>query len=124
MICSNTTSDEKTRKIQEMTQKDDVLQQLKIFIKNGWPKRKSDLTGEILSYWSFQELSVNGTIYKGHRIVIPKLMRQEILKNLHQSHIEISKTKGRARETVHWPHMNQNNEMLIKKCAVCQTYQK
>ena len=38
-----------------MTQKDDVLQQLKIFITNGWPKRKSDLTGEILSYWSFQE---------------------------------------------------------------------
>ena len=108
-----------------MTQKDDVLQQLKIFITNGWPKRKSDLTGEILNYWSFQEeLSVNGTIYKGHRIVIPKLMRQEILKNLHQSHIEISKTKGRARETVHWPHMTQNNEMLIKKCAVCQTYQK
>ena len=51
-------------------------------------------------------------------------MRQEILENLHQSHIGISKTKGRARETVHWPHINQNNEMLIKKCEVCQTYQK
>ena len=70
------------------------------------------------------ELSVNGTIYKGHRIVIPKLMQQEILENLHQSHIGISKTKGRARETVHWPHINQTNEMLIKKCEVCQNYQK
>ena len=126
MICSNTASDEKTRKIQEMTQKDDVLQQLKIFITNGWPKQKSDLTGEILSYWSFQEkLSViNGTIYKGHRIVIPKLMRQEILENLHQSHMGISKTKARARETVYWPNINQHIEMLIKKCEVCQTYQK
>ena len=59
-----------------MTQKDNVRQQLMIFITNGWPKQKSDLTGEILSYWSFQEeLSViNGTIYKGQRIVIPKLM--------------------------------------------------
>ena len=77
MICSNTASDEKTGKIQEMTQKDNVLRQLKIFITNGWPKQKSDLTGEILSYWSFQEeLSViNGTIYKGHRIVILKLIR-------------------------------------------------
>ena len=45
MICSNTASDEKTRKIQEMTQKDDVLQQLKILITNGWPKQKSELTG-------------------------------------------------------------------------------
>ena len=126
MISSNTASDEKTRKIQEMTQKDDVLQQLKIFITNGWPKQKSDLTGEILSYWSFQEeLSViNGTIYKGHRIVIPKLMRQEILENLHQSHMGISKTKARARETVYWPNINQHIEMLIKKCEVCQTYQK
>ena len=126
MICSNAASDEKTRKIQEMTQKDDVLQQLKIFITNGWPKQKSDLTGEILSYWSFQEkLSViNGTIYKGHRIVIPKLMRQEILENLHQSHMGISKTKARARETVYWPNINRHIEMLIKKCEVCQTYQK
>ena len=126
MICSNAASDEKTRKIQEMTQKDDVLQQLKIFITNGWPKQKSDLTGEILSYWSFQEkLSViNGTIYKGHKIVIPKLMRQEILENLHQSHMGISKTKARARETVYWPNINQHIEMLIKKREVCQTYQK
>ena len=86
MICSNTASDEKTSKIQEMIQKDDVLQQLKISI-NGWPTQKSDLTEEILSCWSFQEeLSViNGTIYKGHRIVIPKLMRQEILDNLHHT---------------------------------------
>ena len=46
MICSNTASDEKTSKIQEMIQKDDVLQQLKISI-NGWPTQKSDLTEEI-----------------------------------------------------------------------------
>ena len=50
MICSNTASDEKTRKIQEMTQKDNVPQQLKIFVTNGWPKQKVDLTGEILSH--------------------------------------------------------------------------
>ena len=50
MICSNTASDEKTRKIQEMTQKDDVPQQLKILDTNGWPKQKGDLTGEILSH--------------------------------------------------------------------------
>ena len=77
MICSNTASDEKTRKMQEMTQRDKVLQQLKILITNESSKQKSDLTGEILSYWPFQEeLSViNGTIYKGHRIVILKLIR-------------------------------------------------
>ena len=54
MICSNTASYEKTRKIQETTQEDDVLQQLKKFITNGWPKQKCDLTGQNLSYWSFQ----------------------------------------------------------------------
>ena len=72
-----------------------------------------------------EELSViNGTIYKGRKIVISKLLRQEILENLHQSHMEISKTKARARETVYWPNINQHIEMLIKKCEVCQTYQK
>ena len=45
MICCNAASDEKTRKIQEMTQKDNVLQQLKILNTNGLPKQKSELTG-------------------------------------------------------------------------------
>ena len=71
-----------------------------------------------------EELSViNGTIYKGHRIVIPKLMPQDILENL-QSHMGISKTKATAKETVYWPNINHHIEMLIKKCEVCQTYQK
>ena len=72
-----------------------------------------------MSYWSFQEelSTISG-------IVIPKLMRQEILENLHQSHMGISKTKARARETVYWPNINQHIEMLIKKREVCQTYQK
>ena len=44
MIRSNTASDEKTRKVQEMTPKDDVLHRfLKVFITNGWPKQKNDL---------------------------------------------------------------------------------
>ena len=34
MICSNAESNEKTRKIQEMTKKDDVLQQLRILVSN------------------------------------------------------------------------------------------
>ena len=51
-------------------------------------------------------------------------MRQEILENLHQSHMEISNTKARARETVYWPNINQHTEMLIKKCEICRTYQK
>ena len=55
---------------------------------------------------------------------MPKLMRQENVKNLHQSHIVISKTKVRARETVYWPNINQHIEMVIKKCEVCQTYEK
>ena len=94
MICSNTESDEKTKNIQEMTQKGNALQQLKIFITNGWSKQKSDLNEKILSYWSFQEeLSVtNGTIYKEHKIVFPKLMRQEMLENLHHTW-EYSKQK-------------------------------
>ena len=36
----------------------------------------------------------------------------------------IPKTKARAREAVYWPNINQPIEMLIKKCEVCQSYQK
>ena len=36
----------------------------------------------------------------------------------------IPKTKARAREVAYWPNINQPIEMLIKKCEVCQIYQK
>ena len=66
---------------------------------------------------------INGRIYKGRKIVISKLMRQEIFgKPTSITHGNIQ--KARARKTVYWPNINQHIEMLIKKCEVCQTYQK
>ena len=46
------------------------------------------------------------------------------MENLHQSHMGISKTNARARETIYWPNIIQHIEIPIKKCEVCQTYLK
>ena len=63
-----------------------------------------------LSIWYYkEELSViNGIMFKGERIVIPKKMKTDILKKLHQSHMGIEKPKVRARETVFWPGIKTN----------------
>ena len=92
------------------------------FIMNGWPKRTEDVPDEIKPYWSYkEEMSViNGVMFKGERLIIRTSMRKDVLKLLHQPHMEIEKTKWRARATIFWPSINTQIEDMIKSCDICQ----
>ena len=75
----------------------------------------------IQEYWPIkEELTVqNGIIFKGHRVVIPKAMRPEMLLRIHASHLGIESCLRKARDIVYWPHMNFD---AISKCEACQAY--
>ena len=45
---------------------------------------------------------VNGVIFKGSRVVIPKSMQQSIKSKLHEGHLGIVLTQLRARNCVYW----------------------
>ena len=80
----------------------------------------------VQDFWNYRdELSVyNDIIFKSERIVIPLSMRPELLKNVHESHLGIEKSRSRARDIMFWPRMSQDIENLISKCAVCQESRK
>lgn len=58
-------------------------------------------------------------IFRGDRIYIPKVLRQEILAELHETHLGITKTKQLARRYVYWPGLDQQIEKLVKSCENC-----
>ena len=56
-----------------------------------------------------EELSIaHGEILKGQRVVVPAIMKAEMLQLIHEGHLGIEKCKRRARDIMYWPNMNQH----------------
>ena len=89
----------KLEEIREETAKDESLKDLIEIIKREWPERiKACISNSTRMYWDVRdELSeLNGIILRGERILISTSMRKEMLERIHQGHMGIEKSKGRA----------------------------
>ncbi|CAC5389958.1 unnamed protein product [Mytilus coruscus] len=93
--------------------------------KDKRPALKVETPFEVREYLeSRDQLSVlDGSIYKGLRIVIPLSMVDNMLKLIYKSHLGMTKCKKRAREVMYWPRMNIEVERYIEDCALCASYQ-
>ncbi|KAI2650239.1 Retrovirus-related Pol polyprotein from transposon 17.6 [Labeo rohita] len=78
---------------------------LRRVIKEGWPNERKRCPTAILEYWNYRdELSeMDGMVFKGEKIVIPTLLREEMLQRIHSGHMGIEKSKQRARDILFWP---------------------
>ena len=56
---------------------------------------------------------------KGCRIIIPSVMRLEILDRLHKGHQGITKCRARAKASVWWPGLSKQVEDLVHGCRRC-----
>ncbi|XP_062576406.1 uncharacterized protein LOC134238297 [Saccostrea cucullata] len=110
--------------IQDETAKDNTLQNLGAFIRNGWPDCKTLVPELIVPYFEIRdELSIqNGVIFKGDRAVIPQALRKDMLTRIHSSHLGIEGCLRRARESVYWPQMNTEVKDFIQKSESCRTF--
>ena len=53
-------------------------------------------------------------------IIVPNKCRDELLEKLHVGHFGIDRTKLRARDSIYWPGINKDIEILVKTCDTCQ----
>ncbi|XP_045503760.1 uncharacterized protein K02A2.6-like [Colias croceus] len=97
------------KEIREATATDPELQKLYIEIQSG----RED-TGRLYEY-SLQ----NNCIFYGIRIVIPKKLQPQILKELHTAHTGIVKMKALARSYVWWKNIDMDIENMVKQCKTC-----
>ena len=116
--------EEKHDEILKHTSEDEVLQLLKVVILTRWSAEKKDLPAVLNAYYSSRdELSVyDGLIFRGERLVIPKALRYQTMKQLHSSHIGINGSLRRACECLFWPGMNDEIKEYISQCEICTQY--
>ena len=75
--------EQRLQQIMEATKDDLVLQRVISYASKGWPDYKSDCHLSVRYYWNIRdELHVvNDVLFLGDRIVVPEVMRQEIIEN-------------------------------------------
>ena len=95
--------DDVIQEIRLETTKDDELSLLKYVVTTGWPEQIREVPKEIQPYWTFrEELTVeNGLLLKSTRIIIPKVMRDRFLNELHTGHLGITKCIELAKQTMY-----------------------
>ena len=111
-------------KFQDETRKDQELQQVKSYIHKGWPENAKFLTPNITPYFHIRDelTTQDGLVFRGDRILILRSLRKQMLLELHSAHQGIESTTRRARDTVYWPHLNQELKDHIFRCTTCETY--
>lgn len=87
---------------------------------NGRPNEK-DLVPELLPYYRLQtELTIEGCLLSGVRVIIPEKYQRAVLEILHENHPGIVRMKSLARMHVWWPNLDVNIEQRVKHCYDCQ----
>lgn len=73
--------------------------------------------------WTFcDEIShVDGLLFKGSKLIIPKSMQQKMVDIVPESHLGI--VNRRAREYMYWPGMATQIEDKVCKCHICAEVQ-
>lgn len=64
----------------------------------------------------------DAVILRGHRVVIPKTVRKQILTELHEGHYGDRKMKELARRHVWWPGIDKDIKAIVRSCNACLTY--
>ncbi|XP_063826510.1 uncharacterized protein K02A2.6-like [Ostrinia nubilalis] len=105
--------------IRDGTRKDPILGRVLSYVKDGWPNEVE--IRELQPYYNRRdELYIElGCLMWGYRLVIPSTCRDDVLRELHDTHMGIVRTKSIARSYVWWPGVDEAVEALCRACAVC-----
>ena len=116
---------EKLTQLQRCTGQDHILQTLKTTVLSGWPEHREKVPVPIRDFWSYgEEISIhNGVLFKSHRVIIPTVMRAEILSKIHSSHMGIEYCLRKAKDIVFWPGMSTHIKEIVASCQVCAEFQ-
>lgn len=114
-------SDARWQQISHASADDPVLQQLRTTIQQGWPKTRSEIPECLYPYFdSRDELTVqDDLVFKCQRLVVPAVLRKELMPVAHATHIGIEGCICRARNTLYWPRMATELKEYISKCDIC-----
>ena len=114
--------DKKLAELHQETANDSIMVKLTRIIQEGWPNHKNGVSKDVSEFWAYRDelIAVDGLIFKGESIVVPRTLRESILAQIHEGHLGMEKSKLRARELVFWPGMSKQIEDVVSNCTTCQ----
>lgn len=100
-------SDMRLEQIRREQQNDKICQQMRQYVEEGWPEN-GRLKGELRRYAPLAaEITVQRDILmRGNRLIIPEVMRKDILQKIHEGHLGVVKCRERAKQSVWWPRVS------------------
>lgn len=111
-------------RIKAETEKDETLQKVGQYIKSGWPRYRKDVVRPALDY--FMERSSlsehNGLVKRGNQIVIPQIMRTEMLERIHHGHQGLNKSRERYNDAIWWPKISHAVKEKVSSCPHCNEH--
>lgn len=93
------------------------------FVEKGWPGfHKLNKCGQQFYKIKSELHYENGLLLWGDRLIVPLALQQKILVWLHNSHLGIEKTLGRAKQLYFWPGMTTQVRKIVEECRVCEKF--
>ena len=108
------------RQICRAQDEDAVCTEVKAYCKNGWPGYMPQQP-LLRPYWekrSHLTLKDELLMYDD-RIVVPQALQLEVLGQLHQGHLGVTKCRARAMQSVWWPLSSKQIEAMCNLCHIC-----
>lgn len=112
------------QRLQLETLKDPTLKALHKLVTKGWPSDKSTVPSEIRPFWSYRDeiATYDGVLVKAHQVIIPSILRPEMLEKIHKAHQGPESSIRRAREAMFWPGMQAAIRQTCLVCGTCAQY--
>ena len=102
------------------TRSDPLLSRVLDFVLTGWPEKCDEKEFKPYYNRSWELSCEQNCVLWGSRVIIPYVLREKILKELHWEHPGICAMKAIARKCVWWDKMDVKIERAVKLCTVCQ----
>lgn len=101
--------------IKTCSENDDFFKEIQDGLENSNSRNDSDKWRNM-----YHELCItNGILLRGHRIYIPRTLRERILEAGHEGHPGREKMLNRLREKIWWPGLTRGVEEKTKSCLYC-----
>ena len=85
---------------------------------------RSTQTNQSCNHISHEQLSSDGCLLRGSRVVVPKEGKETVVSLLHEGHPDVTRMKRLARGYVWWPGIDKELEFAVKMCGEYQDNQK
>ena len=115
-------SDSRLEEVRQEQDKDRECSAIKTFVQDDhWPESsKKDYPQYFLERHSFS--IQGGLLLMGNRLVIPQVLRKEMLERIHQGHQGIVKCRALARSCIWWPGLSKEIASLVENCPACEKF--